>query len=328
MTKPAIAIFDGVFVAENVHSGEVVDIEHKRNLYRVIIGDDGVKLAADDAELAASSRAKTTEIATAGKAIQPHVPAGMKLETFLALPVTADIETQITEQERILEAVRQAGAIRDRASLSPFTLPRLPEGLEALLSRTIDDIAQDAERLLAAHLETHAMTTKGANWIATGIEHAGETCPFCGQDIRGLPVIAAFRAVFSAQYKALASDVVTAKTAVSQAFGDAALARLDTVAEQNRGGVEFWAKYCSVDAPPLALSESVTAAARALAGAALSLLDRKAAAPLEPIPLDEAFTAALAAYEVAARGTEATNAAIRAVNQTISGRRPRPALPT
>jgi wobble nucleotide-excising tRNase len=43
--RPAIAIFDGVFVAENVHSGDVVDIEQKRNLYRVIVGDQGVKLA-------------------------------------------------------------------------------------------------------------------------------------------------------------------------------------------------------------------------------------------------------------------------------------------
>jgi surface antigen len=68
-----------VFVAENVHSGEVVDIEHKRNLYRVIIGDVGVKLSAQDTELASESRAKTSEISAAGKAVQPYVPAGMKL---------------------------------------------------------------------------------------------------------------------------------------------------------------------------------------------------------------------------------------------------------
>ena len=317
-TKPTIAIFDGVFVAENVHSGEVVDIEHKRNLYRVIIGDDGVKLAAEDAELAASSRAKTTEIGTASKAIQPHVPAGMKLEAFLDLPVAADIETQIVEQERIVEAVQQAGAIRDRAFLSPFALPVLPEGLAALLSRAIDDIAQDAERLLADHLAAHEMTAGGGNWIATGVEHAGETCPFCGQDIRGRPLIAAFRAVFSARYKALASDIATMKTALSQAFGDATFARLDTVAAQNRAGVEFWGKYCAFDAAPLALPADIAPMSRALAGAALALLDCKAAAPLEAVIFDEAFTTALATYEAAARSTEATNAAIRAVNQIIT----------
>lgn len=317
-TEPAIAIFDGVFVAENVHSGEVVDIEHKRNLYRVIIGEDGVKLATEDAELAAASRGKTTEIGTASKAIQPHVPAGMKVETFLALPTVAEIETQIAEQERAVEAVRQAGAIRDRAPLSEFCLPPLPEGLGALLSRTIDDIAQDAERLLAGHLAAHGMPTGGGAWISTGIEHAEETCPFCGQDIRGLPLIAAFRAVFSAHYNELASDIATMTASVSQALGDAALARLDTVAERNNAGSEFWAKYCAFDAAPLALSSDIALTVRALAVAALGLLDRKASTPLEPIALDDRFTTALAAYEAVAALTEATNGAIRAVNKQIA----------
>jgi wobble nucleotide-excising tRNase len=72
-TFPTIAIFDGFFVAENVHSGEVVDIDHKRNLYRVIVGEQGVRLATEDSELAAASRAKTGQIS------QPHMPAEREL---------------------------------------------------------------------------------------------------------------------------------------------------------------------------------------------------------------------------------------------------------
>lgn len=190
-TKPEISIFDGVFVAENVHSGEVVDIEHKRNLYRVIVGDAGVKLAAQDADLAAESRAKTGEISTAGKAVQPHVPAGMKLDAFIALPETPDIAVQIEAQARTVDALRQAGALRARPALSEFAIPALPEDFTGLLARTIDDIAQDAEQQLSAHLAAHGMTASGGNWIADGLGHADDTCPFCGQDIRGLPLIAA-----------------------------------------------------------------------------------------------------------------------------------------
>jgi hypothetical protein len=80
--RSAIAIFDSVFVAENVHSGDVVDIEQKRNLYRVIVGDQGVKLAEEDVALAQESRAKTVEITSAASAVQPHLPAG----SFVALP--------------------------------------------------------------------------------------------------------------------------------------------------------------------------------------------------------------------------------------------------
>lgn len=152
-----------MFVAENVHSGEVVDIEHKRNLYRVIVGDAGVKLAAQDADLAAESRAKTGEISAAGKAVQPHVPAVMKLDAFIALPETADIAAQIEAQARSVDALRQAGVLRARPALSEFAIPGLPADFTDLLACTIEDIAQDAEQRLSAHLAAHGMTASGGN---------------------------------------------------------------------------------------------------------------------------------------------------------------------
>jgi wobble nucleotide-excising tRNase len=320
-TKPEIAIFDGVFVAENVHSGEVVDIEHKRNLYRVIVGDAGVKLAVQDADLAAESRAKTGEISTAGKAVQPHVPAGMKLDAFIALPETADIASQIEAQARSVDALRQAGVLRARLALSEFAIPALPADFTGLLARTIDDIAQDAEQRLSAHLAAHGMTTSGGTWIADGLGHVVDTCPFCGQDIRGLPLIAAFRAVFSERYEALAEEIATMKVGVARDMGDGTLARLGTVAEQNNGGVEFWQKYCAIETSALTLPTEADEAIRSLAAAATMLLDRKAAVPLEPITPDEGFTAARAAYNSAAAAIEAANAAIRAANIVIADKK-------
>lgn len=320
-TKPELAIFDGVFVAENVHSGEVVDIEHKRNLYRVIVGDAGVKLAAEDAELAAASRAKTGEIGTASKAIQPHVPAGMKLDDFIALAETPDIADQIEAQTRVVDALRQADAIRARPPLSEFLLPALPAGLETLLSRTIDDIAQDAEALLVAHLADHGMAADGGNWIAAGLNRAGETCPFCGQDIRSLPLIAAFRAVFSERYKALAEEIDAMRARVVQDMGDAALARLDTLSERNSGGIDFWRNYCRIEDPAPALPAGAVDATRALAAAALALLEHKSAAPLESIAVDEAFAAARGAYDDATAAVAAVNTTIRTINAGIAERK-------
>ena len=322
LKDPAVAIFDGVFVADNVHSGEVVEIDHKRNLYRVIIGDDGVRLAEEDARLAAASRGMTAEITTAARAVQPHVPAGWKLEAFVALPVTADIDAQITEQERTVAAVKQSGAIKERATLSELALPVLPDGIAALLSRTIDDIAQEAERQLAEHLAAHGMAADGGTWIATGVAHAGnDTCPFCGQDIRGLPLVAAYRTVFSERYKALGAEIAAMQAEVARLFGDAVLARFDTLTEQNRGGAEFWANYCTFDPAPLAFPPGIAETARQLGQAALALLVRKTRAPLEAVPLDLAYTAALAAYDAAGLQVTAVNTAIRAVNALIAAKK-------
>ena len=115
---PSLAIFDGTFVAENVHSGEVVEIDHRRNLYRIIIGEEGVRLAEEDARLARQSREKTREITAAARAIQPHIPAGMGLNAFHALPVDREIDARIANQEHTVEAVRQARQISNRPALS------------------------------------------------------------------------------------------------------------------------------------------------------------------------------------------------------------------
>ena len=61
-TLPDIAIFDATFVSENVFSGDSVGIGHKRNLYRVIVGRDGVTLAKEIETLDEASRAKATDI--------------------------------------------------------------------------------------------------------------------------------------------------------------------------------------------------------------------------------------------------------------------------
>ena len=71
-TMPEIAVFDSVFVAENVHSGEAVDTEQKRNLYRVIVGAQGVRLANREASLVVASRDKTKAVTAARRALETH----------------------------------------------------------------------------------------------------------------------------------------------------------------------------------------------------------------------------------------------------------------
>lgn len=319
---PDLAIFDGVFVAENVHSGEFVEIDHRRNLYRVIIGEEGVRLAEEEASLAGQSREKSREIKAGGRAIQPHIPAGMNLDAFLALAADPDIDARIAEQERTVEAVRQVQQINDRPPLSEITLPTLPGDFTGLLARTIDDIAQDAETRLAEHLAAHGMEADGGNWIAEGLEHADhETCPFCGQDIRGLPLIAAYRAVFSERYKVLRDEITAMRNEIVEQFGDGAIGRLNTRAEQNRGGVEFWGRFCAFDPVPLAFLDDISDATRALGQAAVTLLDRKAQAPLEAIQPDDTFNAAVATYEATQARAQQITEAVRAVNALIAAKK-------
>lgn len=136
-TVPALAIFDSTFISENVHSGDAVDLNHKRNLYRVIIGKDGVDLARKVDELDANIRAKTVDIRDKRAVLQSHAPQGMSVETFLGLAADPGIDSKISAKQMELEAVRQADQLRTRAALTSLILPIMPNNLEALLATTV-----------------------------------------------------------------------------------------------------------------------------------------------------------------------------------------------
>ena len=319
---PNLAIFDDVFISENVHSGEVVEIGHRRNLYRVIVGEEGVRLAEEEARLAKKSRKHTGQITATERAIQSHMPVDMSLRSFVRLPADPTIDDRIAEQLRSVKAIRQSQLIHERPLLSEITVPSLPDGLEELLSRTIDDIAQDAETRLSEHLAAHGMAADGSNWIAKGMDQVdGETCPFCGQNIRGLSLIAAYRSVFGEGYKALRADIIEMRNEVQQRFGDAAIGNRNSRIVQNKAAVEFWSRYCTIDLESVAVSETIREAIGSLGKAAISLLKRKARTPLERISPDSEFNMAAAAYRTAKDEAHRNVATIRAINSQISAKK-------
>lgn len=314
-TLPSIAIYDGTFIANNVHAGDVVDADQRRNLYRVIIGQEGVALAEDETRLAAETRTKTGEITTVSRVLQQHLPTGMTIAQFVALPVDDEIDLKIAEQERSLAALREGEQVARRDSLSELVLPAPPD-LDALLARTIDGIAPDAEVRIAAHLRAHPVPG-GEQWLADGTAHAADACPFCSQDVRGVALVEAFRAVFGEGYRALKAEVTVQETAVNSAFGPAAVANIERQLEANDGAATYWRQYCDFDPAAVAAPGGIAEALREVQSAASALLAGKARAPLEAVARDQALTDALRQYRDVAARVDALNRSIRLVNAMI-----------
>jgi wobble nucleotide-excising tRNase len=244
---PEFIVFDGVFIAENVHSGDAVDLEQKRNLYRVIIGKEGVGLAREEERLAAESRAKSGEINTMEKAIQTHLPAGAKLAEFIKLSLDADIDSKVTAQAKTIEAARAAEQLRSRSGPTAAGYPTLPADLEVLLASTLETIADDAQKQISAHIASHRMEKDGEAWLAPGVNHiVAESCPYCGQSVKGIALIDAYRKVFSDAYRRMRGDVEQIRDAIKRDFGDRSAGALTTLFESNRGSVEFWNRFCSL----------------------------------------------------------------------------------
>jgi wobble nucleotide-excising tRNase len=320
--EPKISVFDGVFVAANVHSGDVVDVAHRRNLYRVIVGRDGVQLAEQEQSLAEQARAKQGELTAAERAVETLLPRRMALRDYLDIPPDAAVDAKIEAQRRIVNALTQGEAIRARAALTPLPALALPPALKTTLAKSIEGLAADAEARLAGHIARHEMQQRGEQWIGEGMFYImRDECPFCGRGgLAELDLIKSYQAHFSQGYEELQNDVAGLRREINETFGDGAQGRIRAQIERNIAASEFWRHHCAVTPSTLPAQDEALLNIRRIHTELTALMESKASALLRPITraaeLENAEThqtavaASFAAYNAAC--TEA-NALIQAV---------------
>jgi wobble nucleotide-excising tRNase len=320
-TLPHIAVYDDSFIAENVYAGHGVDTEQRRNLFRVIIGSQGVTMARRLDEIDGQIQAKNTEIRELKAQVGRHVPPGIDPEAFVGLPEDAEIDQKMAENERELQAARQADELQRRPILSPIQLPELPQDFSGTLGRTLEGVSADAEQRLAAHLQQHEMQD-GEAWLAKGLEHIRQDeCPFCGQDLAGSTLIEVYQTYFSEAYHAHKAGIGVLAEQIDGAFSDRTLGTIERQLDRNETAIEFWQQYCNFDLPILPDRENLLPALTELRRAALSLLSRKARAPLEALRADDAFSAADAAYGDLKDALDRYHDSIRIANTAINSKK-------
>ncbi|MGB3539115.1 MAG: AAA family ATPase [Mesorhizobium sp.] len=295
-TIPEIVIYDGSFVADNIHAGEVVGTDHRRNLYRVIIGEQGVILARRMDDLDKLIREKNGQIRDARTTIERNLPQGMNLEAFLDLPDDPAIAEKIAAKETELRAARETDQLQRREPLMEHFIPRISAALPELLHKAVAGVADDAAERIAAHRAGHSMGERGEAWIAEGFGYIrNDSCPFCAQSVAGRPLIDAYRAFFSEAYERLRAEIDDLTGQVEEEFGDRKIAAIEKVIEQNVESIRFWRTYCDLAEPVLARVNEVGDRLRGVRQGILSALSRKAQSPLTEIMLDRSTVDELSA---------------------------------
>lgn len=284
---PHLAIFDSTFIAENVFSGDAVDLDHRRNLYRVIIGKSGVVLAQVVNSLDAKVKTATSELRVKRAALEGRVPEGASFDAFLALPSNPEIDTQLAEKERELEAVQQSEQLRVRAGLTQLSVPAVPEGIVEILEQTVAGLSAQVEQRIADHIAKHGMQER-EGWLQEGLGYIQDNaCPFCDRPLDDVPLAAAFSAFFSEAYEQLKAAIFRLRGQVADTFSEQAIADLDRVAQNNSAAVEFWSRYVALPVLSLSSPQGTGRPIRELRNALFVLLDKKAATPLEVVRTDQ-----------------------------------------
>lgn len=315
-----IEIFDSTFVHENVYAGEYVDHEHKRNLYRVIVGEEGVRLARRVDELDAEMRDVDRDLSQKREKVERFLPQGISLNAFLALGKDDRIDERIRSAETEVAALTRSGEIKSKAELGQLDLPELPVELAEIVSRRLEDVAADVERLVRTHLDDKTERAS-EGWVSEGLGYIREElCPFCEQPIHSLELVSAYRAYFGESYRTLKKQVETLRGRVEALATEAAALRLEQTAARNADFLEFWSQFLIFQRPEVQLEE-VRGALGDLARSALAVIRRKVGAILEPVQLGTEFLEAQLRFGAAKQKVAAYNEAVAAVNALIRAKK-------
>jgi wobble nucleotide-excising tRNase len=307
-TLSNMAVFDDVFVDQNVYSGLAVDSGHRQNLHELILGAQAVALNQQLQRLIRRIEGHNTTLRERAAAIPTAERDGLSADDFCALPARPDIDTAIEATERNLAAARERNPVQTTALFDALSLPGFDTiAIDKILGEDLPSL--DAAAAAQVQLHLAGLGPGGETWVSEGMRlvrrpPAGATrvnCPFCAQDLSESPVINHYRAYFSAAYADLKRRVSNALADINHTHGDdlpAAFERAIRVVVERR---QFWYRFC--DVPEIAVdTAAIVRDWRSAREAIATALTAKQAAPLERMILAQGARDAVAVYEGASAG--------------------------
>lgn len=321
-TYPDVVIFDPVFVNENVYSGDYVEHNHRKNLYRIIVGAQGVQLSKQIEELDRLIRDTNTDLRTKKEAVSKYLPSGIMLDNYLQWKPIADIEAQIRQKTEELDkrqrVAAKSGEIQARGLLVKIQIPAMPPDFTTVLTKQLEDIVADAETKVRHQITEHQMGKQGESWLSQGLGYVkDDRCPLCGQSVQTNDLISAYRSHFSVAYRNLKQEVAQLSQHINSALGEMALSSAQQAIVNNAALAEFWRQFTTVNLPVIAFS-NIQQKYATLRERCLALARKKQDNPIETVTLDADVTSALASIDALRSNVDAYNLAVDNANLEIN----------
>jgi len=291
----SIALFDSIFINDNIYSGEYIESEHRKNLYRVIIGERGVELAKKIDLLDEKIRNINTPLRNRREAMQRLVPPGIKFEDYLAWKPVENVDAIIQVKSEELASkqlvLSKAQEIQQKSVLSKVFLPAFPESVIQVLGKQLTDVSSNAENAVRAQIASHRMGTQGETWLSQGIAFIHDhKCPFCGQELQGNALISAYHSHFNMAYRNFTHEVSLLRQNIINGIGDSSLNLANNIFLNNLALIEFWKQITIINIPDLDFSD-IRERYAMLCSLALELAQKKEQTPLEQVLTDDKFQA-------------------------------------
>ena len=282
-----LAIFDQTYINRNIHSGDSLDNDHKKQLYTVILGDSCADKLVEQQELNETIKQHNQQIKDLEKEISGHIHGDLDLKEFFNLPRQDDIDETIQRQSELVSSFEQSDKLNRMDGFEQIELPRIPNSFNETLACTIENLSSDAEKQVNDHLKkgTKNGTT---NWIEQGIQIQKKgKCPFCGESTTSNELIKTYQDYFNKEYAGLKSEVDGLPKTIEGYFGEAIMLKLQKLISANQAGGESWQNH--IDLPPFEhdIFEQLSTELVEIRDHLLELVQQKSQSPLDELQLDD-----------------------------------------
>ena len=285
---PKVAVYDQIFINENIFSGDTVSHDHLKKQYGLVVGQKGVTIMREIVDLDAELRDINTTIKKDERAIQSaKTTLGLNTLTvkqFIDLPSAENIDDLIKEKEKEVQRASRTDEIKCAALPEILPIPTGSQEFRDVLEISIDGIEEDAHHRMREHIERYHVkpnaqaTLSHEAWLEAGLVfEPDDPCPYCGQELRDRTLVDAYSRFFSDAYKRLAEQVrrsrATLQRHASGEFSDTirtGLRNFDT-------GAASWETLADVDVVKLNSADDAIKQLRESAGAMDKFFEAKQA---------------------------------------------------
>lgn len=259
--RPRVAVYDSVFINENVFSGDVVSNEHLKKQYGLVVGEEGVRRVHRIVELDEQNRDNNSEVRITETELDGIIgavcPKGMTRAEFLTLGISEDIDVQIVAKDTDVKRAGRAKELKVAAEPQVLPVPTETEEFRKCLHSKIEQMVETAAKSVREHIAKHeAMgcesTMTYESWLESGTAFIDEEeCAFCGQPLDERTLVDAYTEFFSDTYKKLAGDVKTKRDMFAQYANGDFRTRIEQIVTQNGGLYIYWEEAGKIEPPKL-----------------------------------------------------------------------------
>jgi wobble nucleotide-excising tRNase len=291
---PNIEIFDIHFITDNVYTGLEVQNSHKKNLFEIIFGNQGVQLKNDIQTIKDSIQVEQRSLQTTTSQIELSIGRAFTATDYCNLPVDAGIDGKVSVKKTEITTAKSFQEIQSKSVLSSIPLIAFPFNIDAAIStveKAIDNISTRFLEEFNKHKDHLDIDGDEEKWIKQGYEAIkDDTCPFCTRPFdETTEIIEAYNQYFNKEYNDLLQEISSLVTASSAFNIEALLLAVENKISSNQSLIEFWKVHLE-NPPVLTLLSQDAQSIKTEFEKIKILIDSKSKNPIQPFPINELRT--------------------------------------